>query len=293
MCSLATGAGWGKWLCADDPAERAEAIAFGRGYYQASRDTILTFDIPVYNNMPAEACPRPTKDGNPNTRLKSLSVDGALLTPTLDMQETAYYAAVGTAQVTVLAETVDAGAQVEGAGSFTLQEGENLLSLTVTAENGDRRTYTLSIYYGTPGALLPETEYTVADGTLSGVEPGTTLERFTEKLGPAETAGWELTDAEGNEKAAGSLIGTGDQLRLSAPNGALWACVTVVIRGDVNGDGNIKMTDLIRLRNHILGDDPLAGAYFAAADVTGDGSVKMTDLIRVRNHILGDDLIVQ
>ena len=25
--SLATGAGWGKWLCADDPAERAEAVA--------------------------------------------------------------------------------------------------------------------------------------------------------------------------------------------------------------------------------------------------------------------------
>ena len=26
--SFATGAGWGKWLCADDPAERAEAIEF-------------------------------------------------------------------------------------------------------------------------------------------------------------------------------------------------------------------------------------------------------------------------
>ncbi len=32
--SLATGAGWGKWLCADDPAERAEAIDFVRKYLQ-------------------------------------------------------------------------------------------------------------------------------------------------------------------------------------------------------------------------------------------------------------------
>ena len=32
--SLATGAGWGKWLCADDPAERAEAIAFVKKYLQ-------------------------------------------------------------------------------------------------------------------------------------------------------------------------------------------------------------------------------------------------------------------
>ena len=32
--SLATGAGWGKWLCADDPAERAEAIEFVKNYLQ-------------------------------------------------------------------------------------------------------------------------------------------------------------------------------------------------------------------------------------------------------------------
>ena len=32
--SLATGAGWGKWLCADDPAERAEAVAFVKKYLQ-------------------------------------------------------------------------------------------------------------------------------------------------------------------------------------------------------------------------------------------------------------------
>ena len=32
--TLASGCGWGKWLCADDPAERAEAIAFVKKYLQ-------------------------------------------------------------------------------------------------------------------------------------------------------------------------------------------------------------------------------------------------------------------
>ena len=32
--SLATGAGWGKWLCADAPAERAEAVEFVKKYLQ-------------------------------------------------------------------------------------------------------------------------------------------------------------------------------------------------------------------------------------------------------------------
>ena len=32
--TLATGAGWNKWLCADDPAERAEAVGFVEKYLQ-------------------------------------------------------------------------------------------------------------------------------------------------------------------------------------------------------------------------------------------------------------------
>ena len=45
--SLATGAGWGKWLCADDPAERAEAIAClarraSRGMPRTSRSRTRT-----------------------------------------------------------------------------------------------------------------------------------------------------------------------------------------------------------------------------------------------------------
>ena len=35
--SLATGAGWGKWLCADDPAERAEAVEFVKKYLQLAK----------------------------------------------------------------------------------------------------------------------------------------------------------------------------------------------------------------------------------------------------------------
>ncbi|MBR4654578.1 MAG: sugar phosphate isomerase/epimerase [Kiritimatiellae bacterium] len=44
--TLASGAGWGKWLCADDPAERAEAIGFMKKYMQLAKwlgaETVLT-----------------------------------------------------------------------------------------------------------------------------------------------------------------------------------------------------------------------------------------------------------
>ena len=44
--TLAAGAGWGKWLTSDDPAERAEAVAFAKKYLQLASwlgvETVLT-----------------------------------------------------------------------------------------------------------------------------------------------------------------------------------------------------------------------------------------------------------
>ena len=60
-----------------------------------------------------------------------------------------------------------------------------------------------------------------------------------------------------------------------------------LLRGDVSGDGAIMINDLIRLRNHILGTEPLTDEALLRADADGDGTVLINDLIKLRNHILG------
>lgn len=55
-----------------------------------------------------------------------------------------------------------------------------------------------------------------------------------------------------------------------------------VRRGDVNGDGEVNVTDLIPLVSMILGQFDSN----AAADVNGDGEVNVTDLIPLVNMIL-------
>ncbi len=62
-------------------------------------------------------------------------------------------------------------------------------------------------------------------------------------------------------------------------------------RGDVSGDGNVQINDLILLRNHLLGTAVLTGDALAAADTDGDGKVQINDLIRIRNHLLGIAII--
>ncbi len=67
---------------------------------------------------------------------------------------------------------------------------------------------------------------------------------------------------------------------------------TVVIKGDVNGDGAIYATDYVKIKNHIMsGNTQLYGAYLLAADVNNDNKVYATDYVKIRNYIMGNGSI--
>lgn len=68
---------------------------------------------------------------------------------------------------------------------------------------------------------------------------------------------------------------------------------TIVIKGDVNGDGKIQATDYVKIRNHIMGKATLTGASLQAADINQDSKIQATDYVRVRNHIMGKTAITQ
>jgi hypothetical protein len=54
--------------------------------------------------------------------------------------------------------------------------------------------------------------------------------------------------------------------------------------GDVTGDGNINILDLVQISNYIL--DVSTPAFACAADFTGDGNVNILDLVQIANFIL-------
>ncbi len=68
---------------------------------------------------------------------------------------------------------------------------------------------------------------------------------------------------------------------------------TVVIKGDVDGNGKIFATDYVSIKNHIMGKTILQGAYLMAADVNNDNSVYATDYVKIRNYIMGSGTIQQ
>lgn len=63
---------------------------------------------------------------------------------------------------------------------------------------------------------------------------------------------------------------------------------TVAVLGDVNGDGEVKSTDYMAIKNAIMGTKELSEIEKMAADVNGDGNIKSTDYMKIKNYIMGN-----
>lgn len=100
--------------------------------------------------MPADTSIKPANSGNPNNWIKSLSIAGYSLTPTFTGNTTEYSLIVleSVSSVKITASTVNSNASISGTGTVSLNKGKNTIKLTVTAQNGNKRVYTISIVRG-------------------------------------------------------------------------------------------------------------------------------------------------
>jgi uncharacterized protein (DUF342 family) len=62
----------------------------------------------------------------------------------------------------------------------------------------------------------------------------------------------------------------------------------IVIKGDVDGNGQIDSTDYVRVKQFFLGNFTFEGAYFKAGDVDDNGKIDSTDYVRIKAMILGN-----
>ena len=90
------------------------------------------------------------------------------------------------------------------------------------------------------------------------------------------------------------LVGTGTTINLVTKDTKdIIQTYTVIIYGDVNGDGKIYATDYVKIKNHIMDISKLNGVPMIAADVNRDGNIYATDYVKVKMHIMGSGKISQ
>lgn len=91
--------------------------------------------------------PSVSKPKSSNSFLSSLTIDGYELDSKFDKETLEYSVTVkeGTEKIKINAQLADSSAKVSGVGEVTVSEGVNNFSLIVTAENGSKRTYKLTV----------------------------------------------------------------------------------------------------------------------------------------------------
>ncbi len=124
-----------------------------------------------------------------------------------------------------------------------------------------------------------------------GLKPNTSVQAFTQNVKAIDTNTFvNVKNASGQVVTSGTM-GTGMTFTLKE-NGVL-TTYTVVIKGDVDGDGQIRSIDYSIVKNDILNIRKLSKAYATAGDVDGDGKIRSIDYSLIKNDILNIKDIVQ
>ena len=173
-----------------------EGAKLARAYTDAMKKQALVFKIPVFNNMPETACAKPTVNGSPNNKLSGITIDGYSLTPTFSKDTEKYDLVVDSSvsSVNIRATAIDSKATVSGAGTISLGSGTTIVKIVVKAENGDTRTYQVSIAKGNGNGST--TIVSPSTGSSTGSQSGSTV-------GPGGSTG-----ASSSGSTSGSSSGT-------------------------------------------------------------------------------------
>ena len=189
--------------------------------------------------------------------------------------------------VTESAKTEDNAAGMLYFGSTVT--GRTINSIPENIENVDltKAQANVSIVTGGPTIIANKDLTGVVDNKnnyIYGVDAGVTEEDIAEYFTVANGS-FEMIASD-----AGYKNGTGATLVVKDNGGNEVAYYTLIIFGDVNGDGAVTAADSGIVKKASLGTDVLGDAVYAfAADVNGDGSVTAADSGIVKKAALGGE----
>ena len=273
-------------------AAYTEGRKLGQGY--TDKQQAFVFRIPVYKSMPASAVTF-TATGNPNNYLKNITVAGQSLTPGFKSDTTKYSLVVenSVSSISVSATAVASTSMITGTGTKSLSVGTNTINVKCKSGSGSTRTYKLTVVRKEAekvSGTLSTKKYTVGDKYITGITPGTKAADFLAGLS-VDGGTVKLVGADGKQNQG--LAATGNKVEVYVDNKKKTS-YEVVIYGDVNGDGEINVLDMIKVNRHILGLDKLSGVYLAAADANRkEDGLNVLDMIYINRHALGLSTIKQ
>ena len=174
--------------------------------------------------------------------------------------------------------------------AIPLVEGSNTISIDIYPSETDRtmkKTYTINVVKYTETTLNhKDLQLNTETSVLNGFTLGETVESA---LGKVEVFNGtvQIRDSKGNVKANDSVIATGDVLWVLDNNGYDYKSYSILIYGDVNGDGKIDLFDFAYVKKMILENTGLTGIYLEAGDAyEASEGINLFDFAVIKKYIL-------
>ena len=162
--------------------------------------------------------------------------------------------------------------------SGNIEEG---MILKVSNQEGEIKKYTITDEFINVDELEIDEH-----GFVSKYDSGKTYQKIQDDIGTSGSV--SFVDAEGKELENSDIIRTGSKVVISTEDESQE--YTIVVYGDINGDGKITMSDLVKSANYLIDETIISeNCYKEAIDVTKDGNVRMSDIIKLSNILIGSN----
>ena len=216
--------------------------------------------------------------------LKDLSVDNYTLKEPFNKNTTTYNLPIDSIvnSIKVNATPENPNASVTISGDTNLQPGLNTVTVTVSDPTLGNKVYTINVINGQ--TKIVSDIHTVEATYIKTIRENKTSDDVkSEMTNPNEYL--KIYNLDGTEIANTDIVGTGYTIKLII-NGTEFDSKKLIIKGDLNSNGEVDVADIVKLERYILGTGTLSAHELEAGDVNDDGSDDVSDLLLIERHIL-------
>lgn len=185
---------------------------------------------------------------------------------------------------------IKAGLVWAGGGSECVILGNNCNNTNNNTNNNNSNTTSIVVNKGN-NYYINKLGVNNSGGYVNGISVGTTVNTIVSKLSTAKNV--SVVNAQGKGIVGNAKIGTGSKVIVTDMDGKTKYTYTVVLYGDVNGDGNITASDYVIIKNYIMKKTNLSGVSLRGADSNKNGTVTASDYVVIKNYIMGRTNISQ
>ncbi|MBQ4253283.1 MAG: hypothetical protein II712_00505 [Erysipelotrichaceae bacterium] len=137
------------------------------------------------------------------------------------------------------------------------------------------------------GDLIVDLDLLNTSGYLTGFRLGITYQELKNQISALENNAYEvqIVDENGIEIANSAVLSTG--LKFNFTSDGQLSSYTVIIRGDLNGDGKINAQDLLLAKKGLLEIITLSDVQKQAAMISDSTTFSTRDYLAMKKHYLG------